>query len=321
MFLFLRDELIGKGIDLLLPSLFDSENEPHAPRTAAKRITEFPEYSRELLARRKNGTTFPVDLAWGRVDHMGLYTGILRDITTRKQLQSHILAIATEEQTRIGQELHDGTQQELTGLSLFSGSIKDILDNAIHRPENQTEDWILCDDDYQRIKQTLAKLTKRLIEANHHVHKLSHGIMPVQIDAQGLQAALYELATSTNANEKITCRFDFVGIGTICDNVVATQLYRIAQESLTNSIKHGHSTEILISLTQNTAQAILEISDNGIGFDPTDPALVSSVGSGLGLRIMKYRASVLGGDLRVTRNRQNGTSVYCSIPARIRQDE
>jgi signal transduction histidine kinase len=266
---------------------------------------------REVLAQRKNGSTFPVDIAMSRVDHLGVYTGILRDITDQKQLQAHILEIATEEQSRIGQELHDGTQQELTGLSLFAGAINDFLDNATHESQTATDDWTLRDVDYQQIKRTLAKLTQGLLEANEHVHQLSHGIMPVQIDAEGLKAKLSELAISTNINRKVNCHFEFVGKGAIRNNAVATQLYRITQESLTNAIKHGNASDIQITLSQSSTETVLEISDNGTGFEPAD----ESSETGLGMRIMKYRASIVGGQLDVSQNNRNGTTVRCTIPS------
>jgi signal transduction histidine kinase len=247
------------------------------------------------------------------VGHLGLYTGILRDITIKKQLQAHILEIATDEQARIGRELHDGTQQELAGLSLYAGVINDLLTKASHRSVEELEEWILRDVDFQRIKQAISKLTSGLIQANHHVHELSHGIMPMQVEAVGLQAALAALASSTNASPKISCQFEIVGSGSVCSNAVATQLYRIAQESLTNSLKHGNASEIRISLTLSSSQTVLEISDNGAGFDPKEKQNKSSE-SGMGLRIMKYRASILGGELQVSRNGSNGTTVLCTIP-------
>jgi signal transduction histidine kinase len=138
--------------------------------------------------------------------------------------------------------------------------------------------------------------------------------MPVQIDAEGLQAALADLASSTNANQKLNCHFESVGTDAVSTDAVATQLYRIAQESLTNSIKHGKASDIQISLNQSPTQTVLEISDNGIGFEPTETTEGFAEG-GLGLRIMRYRASIIGGALRVSRNRRNGTTVRCTIPA------
>jgi signal transduction histidine kinase len=268
----------------------------------------------EVQAQRKDKSFFPIELALSRVDHLGLYTGILRDVTVQKQLQSHVLQIATDEQMRIGQELHDGTQQELTGLSLFAGAINDLLDKANAIPESHDSTWQLRDVDYQRIRRSLEKLTQGLIEANQHVHKLSHGIMPIQIEADGLKSALAHLASTTNDNHKIQCHFSSKGEGTIRSSAVATQLYRIAQESLTNSIKHGKASDIQIVLKDSMDRIVLEISDNGIGFDPEGLTGESLDGDGQGLRIMRYRTSILGGELLVKLNERNGTTVRCSIP-------
>ena len=314
LFDFGRDELIGKSISLLMPSIFHSDGEEQGSDLIQKELTRILGNPREALARRKDGSFLPVDLSISRVDHLGLYTGILRDITVRKQLQAHILEIATDEQSRIGQELHDGTQQELTGLSLYAGTASEILGNATRSNPQENAEWILKEKDYLRLKQTVAKLSQGLTDANQHVHQLSHGIMPVQIDAEGLRSALAELADATNEQQNIRCSFDFSGFGEIANKSIATQLYRIAQESLNNALKHGRANEILISLSLKTKQIVLEVCDNGIGFDPFLSPNASTTESGLGLRIMEYRASILGGDLQVKRNSGQGTTVRCTIP-------
>ena len=314
MFQYGSTELIGSNIASLLPTLFQPDPDQSTSKTISTKLIELLGTRCEVQAQRKDKSFFPIELALSRVDHLGLYTGILRDVTVQKQLQSHVLQIATDEQMRIGQELHDGTQQELTGLSLFAGAINDLLDKANAIPESHDSKWQLRDVDYQRIRRSLEKLTQGLIEANQHVHKLSHGIMPIQIEADGLKSALAHLASTTNDNHKIQCQFSSKGEGTIRSSAVATQLYRIAQESLTNSIKHGKASDIQIVLKDSMDRIVLEISDNGIGFDPEGLTGDSLDGDGQGLRIMRYRTSILGGELLVKRNERNGTTVRCSIP-------
>lgn len=153
-----------------------------------------------------------------------------------------------------------------------------------------------------------------MTEANQHVRTLSHGIMPVQIDAEGLRSALTELTTDTSEQQKIRCRFEFVGSGFLANNSIATQLYRIAQESLSNAIKHGQANDVLITLSQHFENIVLEVQDNGVGFDPQATSRPASGSDGFGLRIMEYRASMLGGDLRVDRSDQTGTIVRCTVP-------
>jgi PAS domain S-box-containing protein len=308
LFQYTCEELIGKNIALLMPFLVstDKDEEQETSKIVADRLIGLVGGHLEVQAHRRDGSAFPVDLFLSRLDQLGLYMGILRDITLRKQLQTQILEIATSEQTRIGQELHDGTQQELTGLTLFAGAVNDILDKAIQKSGNDSVEWHLRNSDFQQIRQTLARLISGLIETNQHIHQLSHGIMPVQIDAEGLRSALAELATTMNTS-KVTCSFDFHGACIIRSN------FRIAQESVTNALKHGFSSDIRISLAQDSHQTILEISDNGIGFDIQKITGIPQ-GSGIGLPIMRYRANAIDGELRVGRNSNNGTTVRCSIP-------
>jgi len=314
LFKYQRDELIGQNISLLIPSIFAGQPDEGLSERINAELARIVKSRREVLARRKDGSTFPVDLAISRVDHLEIYTGILRDVSLRKQLEAHILEIASDEQRRIGQELHDGTQQELTGLSLFAGALREILGYATPSDTPGSTVWTLAENDYRRILQTVKKLTQGLQEANQHVSVLSHGILPVQIDAEGLRSALAELAAATNDQQRIQCRFEFSGSIAIASNLVATQLYRIAQESLNNAIKHGRADDILISLSQQAEQIILEICDNGVGFEPKRTPRSPRAGGGVGLRIMQYRASMLGGVLEVDLNHEHGTTVRCTIP-------
>ncbi len=315
LFAYRRDELIGQNFSLLMPSIFGGHHEGTSTDSVKLDLEVLLGKTREVLARHKDGSTFPVDLAISKVDHLGLYTGILRDITVRKQLQAHVLEIATDEQRRIGQELHDGTQQELTGLTLIAGALREFLESAITADgAAQSVGRTLAEDDYQRLRETAAKLTQGLNEANQHVQKLSHGIMPVQIDAEGLRSALAELAAATDEQQQTRCDFKFSGSAAIANNAIATQLYRIAQEALNNALKHSLADHIRISLSQETDEIILEICDNGIGFDPQPAPYAPSAAGGIGLRIMEYRASMLGGELQIDRNGGHGSTVRCTVP-------
>ncbi|XZE19755.1 chemotaxis protein CheB [Pirellulaceae bacterium SH449] len=309
------DQLIGKNLSVLIPSFLESPGHSEGSDTNNSEMTRSIGKRCELFARCSDGTVLPIDLAITRIDHLDLYCGILRDISDRKQLQAHILEIASEEQRRIGQELHDGTQQELIGLSLFSGSLGECLGNAKRAEVQGGVEWNLVESDYQQLVKTTEKLNKGLKEANLHVQKLSHGIMPVQIDARGLHSALTELAIATDEQQGVRCRFETEGTVVFPNSVVATQLYRIAQESLNNALKHGQATEILIALKQQEGMNALEIRDDGVGFDTQHIPQPLSDGVGVGLRIMEYRAGIIGGELQISSRIGSGTTVRCTIPA------
>jgi len=309
-----RSELIGKHVSLLIPAIDGNQINFSLEDFVEHQQAQCLGNVRESVARRKNGTTFPIDLVIGRVDHLGLFTGILRDISERRKLQAHILEIATDEQRRIGQELHDGTQQELTGLTLFAGALCELLDTAVRSDAENSQDRVLKNESFERLTQIADRLLSGLKKANQNVHELSHGIMPVQIDAEGLRSALSELATTTNELDQVKCHFESSGASSIPSNLIATQLYRIAQESLCNALQHGQASEVRISLSQQDKQIALEVRDNGIGIDPQTRHEINTLGRGMGLRIMEYRTSLLGGVLQIDRNNGPGMTIRCVIP-------
>ncbi len=312
MFGYTSAELLGQNVKLLMPKPYSDEHDGYLQRyhqTGQERILNTP---RELVALRKDGSTFPIDLSVTQVDHSGYFTGIIRDISDRKRLQRHILEISSEEQRRIGRELHDGTGQELTGLSLTAGALLEMIDALpITNGQGQTERQ-LDEDAFNRIRNTIAKVNQKLIEANRHVHELSHGIMPVQIDSGALQSSLEELASSTNLPPTIHCRFDCPLPVTVSNNSAATHLYRIAQEAVNNALRHSQASEIVLSLKQNGKELVLEVLDNGIGIDETYRRIAEAKKDhGMGMRTMQYRAGIIGGTLQIERRKTGGTSVRC----------
>jgi two-component system, LuxR family, sensor kinase FixL len=312
MFGYSAEELIGQNVKMLMPKPYRDEHDGYIERyhkSGQPRILNTP---RELVAQRKDGSTFPIDLSVTQVAATGYFTGIIRDISDRKDLQRHLLEISSEEQRRIGRELHDGTGQELTGLSLIADALFEMI-KAIPttivsgKPQRQLDEM-----NYARIHDAVAKIASRLIEANRNVHKLSHGIMPVQIDAEALRSALEELAASSNMPPKIHCRFDCPQPVNVANNTSATHLFRIAQEAVNNAIRHSQADEIVILLKQNGREIILEVLDNGIGMvEPYGNPSHARNDGGMGMRTMKYRAGMIGGTLQIDRRRSGGTSVKC----------
>jgi len=316
LFGYTRSELVGNNVNMLLPMPFRKEHDGYLQRFLATGEAHIIGTSREVIGRRKDGSTFPADLTVSMVDHLGLFTGILRDISSRKELQKHALEIAADEQRRIGLELHDGTQQELTGLLLYANALLETIESASTKQlDRQTDSAVLREfgeADYSRLRSTALLIVKRLGEAGQHVRDLAHGIMPVQIDAEGLQSALHELAQSTNS-DKIHCRLEYSGDFETLHNTTATHLYRIAQEALNNAIRHGAASQILISLRRDEQRISLEVADNGTGIDNTTIPRSGSPTAGMGLRTMEYRAGLIGGVIRIEKKPDGGTLVRCLI--------
>lgn len=314
MFGYSQAELIGQNVKMLMPSPYREEHDGylrHYRETGHARILNTP---RELVARRKNGTTFPIDLSVTQVDHSGYFTGVIRDISERKELQQHVLESADDEQRRIGLELHDGIGQELTGLSLLAGTLLKLVTGV---PGEETEGKAvrpLDEADVTQMRTIVQKLNQRLSETHRHVQQLSHGIMPVQVDAEAFRSAMDELAASTNT-PAVRCRFDCPRPDMPLNSTTATHLYRIAQEAVNNALRHSQADTISISLRQKEKQIILEVIDNGVGIDAAVSRVDTSCHArGMGLRTMQYRAGMIGGTLHVERRDAGGTSVRCALP-------
>lgn len=267
----------------------------------------------ELPARRKDASVFDAELAVSRIDHLQLYIVVIRDVSQRKDLQKKVLEIASDEQRRIGQELHDGTQQELSGLSLIAGTIKDFLKTQLEASGEDQQDFVIDRAQLKRLVNNATKLVDGLGIANRHVQSLSHGIMPVQIDVEGLNSALTELARETSIDDKISCNFVHSGSLTNQSNTVATHLYRIAQEAINNAIRHGSAKNIFVSFSADQHQVQLEISDDGIGLDLSSIQQANKTHRGAGLKIMEYRANIIGGKLSILAGTDNGTIVRCTL--------
>lgn len=317
LFGYANDELLGQNVSMLMPPPYRGDHDSyiaHYLQTGEARIIGS---GREVVALRKDGSTFPIDLAVSQVDHTGLFAGIIRDISLRKELQKQVLKIAEDEQRRIGQELHDGTGQELTGLSLFAGTLVDILNRAPEKVPTSQHDWIITAANLSRLRETATRLSSNLVIANQHVQQLCHGIMPVQVEVEGLRSALEQLASTTNELQQISCRFKSFSSIAVANNTVATHLYRIAQEAVNNALKHSRATEIEISLLTSHGDLVLKVTDNGVGFDPTALTRPTEPGRahGFGLEIMNYRAGIIGGQLHISRRDAGGMLVRCVVPS------
>jgi PAS domain S-box-containing protein len=212
------------------------------------------------------------------------------DITERKQAeQQELLAIAEDEQRRIGQDLHDDIGQELTGLAMKAETLHEI---AVERqiPESALAAEIVAGLDRTRGK----------------VRALSRGMVLLEVDSNGLVSALEELTARLGDLHGVACLFECAHRPVEIDSRRATQLYHIAQEAITNAIKHGHAKVIRVTLEGQESTIKLAIRDDGIGI-PRELARPD----GMGLRIMSYRAGLIDGKLTITRNELRGTLVSC----------
>jgi len=221
----------------------------------------------------------------------GLNLSILRDITDRRNLEQAIQEASEKEQRRLGQDLHDGLGQTLTGIGCLAKVLQQKLAN---KKSSEAAD-----------ADVIAKL---ITQALSQTREMARGLCPVALDQNDLQAALKQLAGNLETFFRITSNLQCDSRLKIKDIAVCTHLYRIAQEAATNAIKHGKALHVEIRLGRQHGQIVLQIEDNGEGFP--DGKIKSN---GMGLRVMEHRARMIGGVLNVQRGKTGGTVVRCVI--------
>ncbi len=294
LFGYRAEEVIGRNISILMPSPYREQHDRYIRNyleTGRRRIIG---RGREVTGLRKDGSTFPMYLAVSevRLPDRRLFTGIVRDLSETRRLEREILRISDEERRRIGQDLHDGLGQMLTGMALISQSLARRL-AAQGRPE----------------ASELEELTDLIRQADQQARTLARSLIPVELEANGLEAALKRLASQAEQLFGVPCRLKADRRAHLSDNVAATHLYRIAQEAINNAVRHGKAKHLEIRLAADREALHLWIRDDGIGIPAELPET-----SGMGLRIMHYRARLLGGHLEVRRRRRGGTEVHVAIP-------
>jgi two-component system CheB/CheR fusion protein len=209
----------------------------------------------------------------------------------RKEATKRIAEATDREQRRIGQELHDGLGQQISGLAMLAATLLDKLQaqNSPYVPD-------------------LKKLTEAIEHAKMQTRALSKGLMPVEVEGEGLMAALAELVDSVQKLHGVECVFECPKPVLIKDAFTATHLYHLAQEAVHNALKHGRPRHVMVRLTDGDALALM-VHDDGQGL-PASPG----ENGGLGMRIMRYRAGVIGATLSVQPAPNGGVMVICTLP-------
>jgi len=287
-------EVIGQNVSMLTPSPHREKHDSYIRNYRETGEAKIIGIGRETRACRKDGTTFPIDLSISEVNlsDRRLFTGIIRDISERKRLEKEILEISEREQRRIGQDLHDGLCQQLAGIEMLSQVLA-------HKLSPHSKNSAVRAEEIAGAVRDSISLTRRL----------ARGLSPVTLESEGLPAALIELALNTTRLFQVTCTFSGEQDLSSLDHATATHLFRIAQESISNAIKHGRAKTIQLALQREPGKLYLTIEDDGQGF----PTKVKET-TGMGLRIMQYRINMIAGTLLIEKNPKRGVTVTCHIP-------
>ena len=210
------------------------------------------------------------------------------EMAERQRLDREIVQVADRERRRLGQDLHDRLGQHLIGTGLTAQALKAKLAKQCAPQAADAGDLVRC-----------------LEEAIDLTRKLARGFYSPELSAEGLSEALRQLAGNVTERAQINCTFhgdDSIRIG---DSAIANQFYRIAQEAVTNSVKHAAAKQIDICLTAKHRDICLTITDDGVGYS------ANAHSNGVGLRLMRQGAALSGAGFDIRRNGKTGTIVTC----------
>ncbi len=284
-------DIIGKNIALLTP--------PHLPDELPAHIDHLKEnknpVSMETKWKNKNGGLVDVQITLSVISDPNTSNAvsiIARNMTERRQLERKILEISEEERRRLGRDLHDSLGQHLAG-TLFQGR---FLHSAL---KSRGESGLAEHAD---------RLESLLEEAVKQCRKIAKGFFPVTLESEGITGLLEELSDFTEQFYGIPVKTKIDDL-TRLESGITSQLFRIAQEAVTNAARHGNPSGIFIELKQERGEIHLKIMDDGCGI-PAEKT------SGLGLKIMEYRTAMISGLLEIHSPPSGGTAIICRVPDR-----
>jgi signal transduction histidine kinase len=222
------------------------------------------------------------------------YRALEAQMGESRRLEAQILRVAESEQVRLGSELHDGLGQQLTGIGLLLAGLREKL------PAGSPA-----------LAEEAVRLQALVDESLRQAQGLARRLYPVELEGIGLLGALRRLARTTKRTFGATCVIRAESVPQdLFDGPVAIQLFRISQEAVHNAIKHGGARHIGIDIARDNGPLTLTVTDDGAGL-PAD----REASRGMGLRIMLYRARMMGGTLTIENGPKGGAILTCTIPA------
>jgi signal transduction histidine kinase len=210
----------------------------------------------------------------------------------RKELERLVQNANEREKRHLGHELHEDLCQRLAGLTSLSDAVRKRLGTG-HGAEAE-----LVGEIGLELKASLAA-----------ARALAEELQPVSLESAGLEVALDELATRTQARTGIPCQVQTSNLPEGLDPTVAVNLYRIIQEAVANAAQHGQPRSIQVHLEVESGRLNVSVSDDGVGITPEWASA-----HGVGMRLMRYRCDVIGAELAVNRAAGGGTIISCHLP-------
>ncbi|MDF2466788.1 MAG: sensor protein [Ramlibacter sp.] len=309
MFGVAKGEMLGQPLSRLVPERVREGHSLLMDRFMASRgHSRAMASNMEITGVRADGTEFPIEstISQTMVDGKPQLTAVLRDITQRRRaeedlremnrqlrsLSASLQEVREQERSRIAMELHDDLGQQLTGLKLelswLGGRLK---------------------EGRQATPEEVGAMRQLLDTAIASVRRIATDLRPPILDDLGFGEAVKWQTAEFAKRSGLDIALDLQAQALVEDDLVATALFRIVQESLTNVARHAGATQVKVSLTADESDLLLTVSDNGAGI-----AAVARTGNGIGLVSMRERATALGGKFNIAGVPGTGTTIEVTLP-------
>lgn len=285
-----REDVEGKmtWMDFVLKEDQEMLVKYHALRT---RSPQDAPKNYEFRVRNKNNEVILMYMTIGLIPGTTYRIASLMDITARRQLEKEIIQITEEEQRRIGFHLHDDLAPHLLGIEALLNVVKKKLVKEKSGTVGEVE-----------------KTRELLVDAVKKTRNFAKVLCPVHLADYGLESAIIDLARSTESVYGVLCSFTLEGSSPDGSSDLAKNIFFMVKEAVHNAVKHAHAKKIDISMEYHPPHLLVTVEDNGRGFDVTKTA------PGIGHKIMKYRAEMIGAYFGIKSVKKKGTIVHIEIP-------
>ncbi len=308
MFGYTEKEIMGKSLTHIIPEHQKEEHLQTFRKHSSKRMTHSLNKQLEYNGLRKDGSEFPIELSisfW--TGNKGkYYCAIIRDISRRKkaeeektimnsqlrELSAHMQTAREQERTMIAREIHDELGGELACIKMDAEWLK----------KNVEKD--------AKVNDKITDILEQIDITINFVRKISSDIRPPLLDEMGLYTTIEWKCKDFSMRTAIKCIFQFVQEEPPIPPGFAIHIYRILQESLTNTFKYADASEIIINAKCENSNLVMTISDNGKGFDPEESKHIKS----FGLIGMRERANAINGNIKILSEHGKGTTIELTIP-------
>lgn len=284
-------ELNGKKIEALMSASVRNRHVHYRTGYQKQPMTRSMGAGRDLYGLRKDGVEIPVEIGLTSLQTPnGRYTlASIVDITERKRLEREVLEATENERRRIGRDLHDSLGQKLLGVGFLTKALQQEL-AALGVPQaGEAERIVMLINDALTQSRRLAK-----------------GLYSLELESNDLASALRQLVHDVQETAGVTCEFHAPGPILIEDKTVAMHIFRIVQEALNNAVKHSQAGKIEVVFEKH---GVITVRDNGVGIPES-----AFDAQGMGLKVMRYRANMVGASLDIQRGAKGGTVVSCILP-------